>query len=1131
AQAAYLYGAPAAGNRFLAELSYEHPGELVEAHKGFRFGDPGLALPRPSEAALDTRLDAQGQVQTELALPEDLPGQTPVAVFIRGSVFESGGRAVSRTIKQTTWPASHLVGIRPLFDVDQGAPANSEVAFELLRSDADAALAAGTVQISLMRDRQDVIWSHDPELGWRVDYHSNWERVGTAQTLALEASGAGRFQARVEWGSYRLDVSDEQTGLISRLPFHAGWRGAASAPGDAPRPDRVAISLDQAAYRAGDTAVLTLTPPHPGPGLLLVEAGQRLLASRRIDVDTGTRLELAIEPDWERHDIHITALVFRPGSAAGKIAPNRALGIVYLPIDRSQRQLAVDLAAVAQARPGEELSITVSVPELAGQQAMATVSAVDQGIVNITRYPVPDAAGHFFAARAHQVDAHDVYGRVVEHYDGHRASLRFGGDMALASLPQARRPTAKIATVDLFSGPVQLDADGRASVRFTLPDFNGQLRLAALVWTGERYGHATDTVQVRAPLVAEVSSPRVMAPGDRSQLSLDLHNLSGQTQTLSLRVQAQPPLALAGGERRLQLVDNERQVLQFPLSALPGFGVGRLSVQVNGEGIDLQRQFELVVRPGWASARSSQLLERSAPAVIVPEQALLSGYLPGSGILATSLSRQAPIPFASAVDGLIGYPYGCLEQTTSRAFPLALLDDESARRLGIETLAPGSRQQALETAFSQLSGMQLASGHFSFWPGEHRAQTQLTPFVAELLIEARDAGQVIPEQVLDKALERLNEDLLAGGDRYHAYDHAQALSFAVRAHAGYVLARQGRAPLGTLRALHEHERGQARSLLSLVHLGLALHLQGDTARGRDTLDQAFTEPPTRPRYLGDYGSELRDRALALALLRQHGVEVAASGETLLTVARLLAGQPEQRHLTTQEQLAVFRLGRQLDRAESLPLAGEVLVGDERMPIPSANLYSRQFDQDDLAAGVRLEVAGSGPLQVLHEAVGLPRSAPAPVESGISIRRDWFRADGTPFRGDRLQEGDSLIVRLSIQAQEQTDDLLVVDHLPGGLEAENLNLADSRLLSGLTVDGVALDQRYGTDIRHEEYRDDRYVAALRLWPGQTGELWYIARAVSPGQFNVPPPQAEDMYRPDLRAVGSSPVPRLTVTAPE
>ncbi len=51
------------------------------------------------------------------------------------------------------------------------------------------------------------------------------------------------------------------------------------------------------------------------------------------------------------------------------------------------------------------------------------------------------------------MDAYDLYGRVIESFDGGvAAKLRYGGDMALAALPQARRPTAHVQTVDLFSG-------------------------------------------------------------------------------------------------------------------------------------------------------------------------------------------------------------------------------------------------------------------------------------------------------------------------------------------------------------------------------------------------------------------------------------------------------------------------------------------------------------------------------------------------------------------------------------------------------------------------------------------------------------------------------------------------------
>ena len=58
---------------------------------------------------------------------------------------------------------------------------------------------------------------------------------------------------------------------------------------------------------------------------------------------------------------------------------------------------------------------------------------MDVGILNITRFPRPDANAYFFAQRRLGVDAYDIYGRVIE-LRRRSGKLRYGGDM------MARRP-------------------------------------------------------------------------------------------------------------------------------------------------------------------------------------------------------------------------------------------------------------------------------------------------------------------------------------------------------------------------------------------------------------------------------------------------------------------------------------------------------------------------------------------------------------------------------------------------------------------------------------------------------------------------------------------------------------------
>jgi uncharacterized protein YfaS (alpha-2-macroglobulin family) len=58
-------------------------------------------------------------------------------------------------------------------------------------------------------------------------------------------------------------------------------------------------------------------------------------------------------------------------------------------------------------------------------------------------------------------------------------------------------------------------------------------------------------------------------------------------------------------------------------------------------------------------------------------------------------------------------------------------------------------------------------------------------------------------------------------------------------------------------------------------------------------------------------------------------------------------------------------------------------------------------------------------------------------------------------------------------------------------------------------------------KHQEFRGDRYVAAVDVTGYDTTHLLYLARAVTPGTYRVPPPQVESMYRPNWQAVGEAP----------
>ena len=1144
-EAAYLYGAPAAGNRFTAKLAVSNDEHPVESHADFYFGDALAELPKDPQDAIDDVLDDDGKLAQDIPILADTTVTTPVDVVISGSVFETGGRAVSRTLHRTVWPAEQLVGVRPLFDMKDGAPPTDNARFEVIRVDADGnELAAPDLAVKLIRERRDYHWSYAADTGWKFEYVQRFETAGE-QKLALEAGKRGTVSFPVEWGSYRLEVTDPETKLVMRLPFEAGW-GWDDNQGQEARPDKVKLALDKTSYKGGDTIKVTLTPPHEGPALLMLE-GDSLLWHKSIPVRAGTVVEIPLDPKWERHDLYLTALVFRPGSSSDRITPKRAVGIAHVPIERGDRNVDVSVELPEMMRPLNDLVVNVKAPKLAGQTARVRVTAVDLGVLNITNFPIPDAAAWFFAQRALGIDAYDLYGRVIESLEGNRARLRFGGDAALMSLPGGRRPNAEVQIVDLFAAPVALDAKGEAQLKLPVPDFNGTLRVRALVFSADKYGKGEKDVIVRAPLVVEASTPRIMAPRDESQITIDVQNLSGADDAFKVTLAAKGPVELMKTSAEVTLADGKRQTLTFPLRAKDLFGTAEVKATVTGGANPLERTFHVAVRPAWPAIRRSKATVINGSPSLVPDAGLLANLVPDSVNMQMSIGTLPPLPFTGVIRDLIVYPYGCIEQTTSKAMPLVMLDADTQQKLGVgdlyitgpngeKVLVDAAKRKAmLDEAFSRITSMQTESGHFAMWPGDTYAVTYMTPYVAEMFITARDAGFQIPEATLNKALDRINEDLLGGGNTHYDYEYYEYLRLAEMAHGGYVLARVGRAPVGTLRSMYDNERGSFLSGLPLVHLGAALALAGDNERAGKAIEEAFTREFKRPDYVGDYGSRLRDLALMLALTHEHGLAKPEYDAKAYDIARELLGEvgEERRwYLSTQEEISIFRLGRSLVKDAPSSFAMSMTVGKSTEELTGRALYSRSFTPAEIAAGVRFVPSAQGSLYLTQDVGGVPRTAPTSDRDDLKITRQWYTTDGSEFTGDALAEGDVLVAAITVESSNAINDGLVVDLLPGGLEVENLNLTDASQWEGVEIEGVSLGDRSGAaDIKHEEYRDDRYVAAISMYAGATAHLFYIVRAVSPGTFVVPPASIEDMYRPELRAYSVAKPERVKVVPPQ
>ena len=197
-----------------------------------------------------------------------------------------------------------------------------------------------------------------------------------------------------------------------------------------------------------------------------------------------------------------------------------------------------------------------------------------------------------------------------------------------------------------------------------------------------------------------------------------------------------------------------------------------------------------------------------------------------------------------------------------------------------------------------------------------------------------------------------------------------------------------------------------------------------------------------------------------------------------------------------------------------------MTGAQGESISAKGTEQRGFDIAALRRGISIVNKGAQPLFVEMAVQGYPMKALPPRDDRISVERSWWTTDGVAVTDRHFKTGDMLIVRLRVNAKQRVKDGLIVDRIPAGVEVENLNLSQGPQARDFKVENVNISGAMNdTRIKHTEYRDDRFVVAADL-DGRALDLFYLVRVVTPGRFVTPSSYAEDMYRPDVRAVGKA-----------
>ena len=1082
----YFYGSPGADLSGSVEGTLQAADSPFKGLDGFHFG---LAeepfLPKALKAE-DFATDDKGRAHVELK-PDDVPDTTvPLAVSVRATVNDVDGRPAAAEATRVLHTADRFIGLRPTFS---SLPDAATAAFDVALVDGDGQ-SLGRESLKWTLVKEDYTYNYFYRDGRWQSHESVTDARVNGGEVVLDASGRGRVSAQVSSGRWRLEAYDASGRTATSVRFEAGWW--ATSQGEDRKPEVMPVSID--AHPPPGKVRAMVEPSFAGRVLVMLD-GNGLHGVREIDMPKG-----GVPVEFDAADVpaagaYVLAVEVSPAGAVIPRLPVRAVGLAWVAGAAAARTLDVTIAAPEKIQPKTMLAVDVAVTGAAsGEEAFVTLAAVDEAVLRMTSFATPDPADHYLGRREPGFELRDIYNQLIDPA-GNPGRLKEGGD-GNANLNMGGLDVKTFKTVALFEGPVKLDPEGHARVSVDVPDFSGRLRLMAIAWTADRYGKADRAVTVRPPLLAELTLPRFLAPGDKVRARIMLTDLEAPEQTYRVTLTTSGAVAI---DRRDALFEDvkrdKRRYVDRLLTAGAVPGVGRIHMVATGDdGATTERDFEISVRTPNAYVTQRQIVELPPGGRLSLDDALGHDLVPGTAKLEVAASSVPAIDVNGLLDDLRRYPYGCAEQTISRAFPELFLS-----RLGIKAPAQTANAVTGQGAIQRLASLQADDGSFGYWTSFDTGNVWLTAYAVDFMQHARAAGLNVPEGMESRAT-----SWLAG--RFAAADPAPR-EVAGAAYASIVLSRAGKLDLSQLRYVAARVRGAVPSDIARVQLASALTRVGE----RDMAAELLAGPLVKRDpavYLNDYGSRLRDEAMTLSLMAEEKLlPRKALIQRALDLSRATGGRA---YLSTQEEAWLLRVA--FDLTATSPLA---VTLDGKPNAPGAKTLQATLP---LARGRTASLVNDGrePAYVALATTGIPAGSQPAETNGFSVAREYFKLDGSPANLADLHQNDELVVVVSGAMTDPFQrKVLAVDMLPAGLEPETVGLATSR------DDGQFKWLKDLTEPTFFALRDDRYMAGMDLEGAAAKfKFAYVVRAVSPGTFADPGPQIEDMYAPAYHARGGA-----------
>jgi uncharacterized protein YfaS (alpha-2-macroglobulin family) len=1151
ADARYFYGSPVRKGKITWRVHSRSRAQSVAAFPGFVFEDETewdswYERSRESEAFVaeeEKSLDRDGHSRYVLDIDaKDLTDSRDY--LVTAEVHDETNQRVAANIAVPVHRSGVYLGLHTSSPV---AEAGRPLRIKVVAVDPEGKQTAARARLRLVRRNWSCAWE---TWGYRGSYRCDKKENDVASNeVALAATGA---PAEVAFtipaaGDFLIiaEAKDGRGNPTTTATYVWAW-GGGEPPWRADDSSRFELIPDKASYHAGETAHLLLKAPFKtATGLVTIER-EGILEKRLWKLESGAQvLDVPIRDSYGPN-IYVSVLLARGRSGPGpRGLPMMRMGMASLSVETEARRLTVAVATDRESyRPGEKVTATVTVKDAAGKpvQAEVALAAADEGVLSLIAYKTPDPLPTFYAPWGLGVRTATQYERLAQLPEPGEDRYATGGD----SVGRPGTIRSRFLATAYWNPRLETDAEGRATVHFDAPDNLTAFRLMATAAdAGDRFGAGDRRFTVRKPLQLMAAMPRFLEVGDEAAGGVVLINETGKAGTATIEASAQGAAVLGGKtSREVSVPAGGRVAVSFPVHAKKeGEARLRYTARLGTE----QDGLEVKIPVGFPAPLETALVAEGetrgseALAVKLPNGALAAG-----GTLEVSVDPDGLAGIEEGLRALIEYPYGCLEQTTSRVIPLLAVED-LARSLQIKGLDGPRLQRFISAGVEKIGRFQTEEGGYTLWIGGNQPEPYLTAFALWGLYLAQKGGHPVDQRRIDGGVDYLRRTL---DQRATGGVHNELGEMGSRAFALHVLALLGKPEPPAATRLFEKRGELPRFGTAFLARALSASLGPNDPTVVDLVNELVhaVEPtsegaarvpePSGPALSWYMSDDTRTSAIVADTLIDLRPDDPHIGEL---VRGLMGARRDPYWMTTQDYLyslvAVTRWARarQAEKVSVNVALGErallatTLGGGAGGAGGSAGGSRVRHVSVPLAeverAGGKLVVGARG--GNLHYAVsarfrrGLAAQA-AEAGHGIDLERAYLDPE-TDQPVSSFKVGQTVRVRVTVTAPEPLTHVAIVDRLPAGFEPINTRFRTSAAGGKESrEEGEAPEQGEGdegwgwTELSYRELHDDHVELFVdSLWRGRS-TFDYLVRATTAGKYVVPAATAEEMYHPAVHA---------------